>query len=84
MLRQQVSKEEPSVGIRAIRATGGLLLVLGVIAATLAAALLTISAFVVLDGNIRGAARVQLIAYGLGGAGVLMIFLGSFLRGRGG
>jgi hypothetical protein len=45
--------------------------------------MLTLSAFMVLDGNIRGAARTQLIAYGLGGAGVLTIFLGSFLRGKG-
>jgi hypothetical protein len=83
MVRQQAGKEEPSAGIRAIRAAGGLLLVLGVIAATFAAGMLTISAFMVLDGNSRGAARTQLIAYGLGGAGVLMIFLGNFLRGRG-
>jgi hypothetical protein len=80
---RQVSKEEPSAGIRAIRALGGLLLVLGVVAATFAAAMLTLSAFMVLDRNSMGAARTQLIAYGLGGAGVLMIFLGNFLRARG-
>jgi len=80
---RQASKEEPSAGIKATRAFGGFLLVLGVVAATFAAGMLTMSAFMVLDGNIRGAARTQLIAYGLGGAGVLMIFLGSFLRGKG-
>jgi hypothetical protein len=79
---RQVSKEELSVGIRAVRAVGGLLLGLGVVATTFAAGMLTLSAFMVLDGNIRGAARTQLIAYGLGGAGVLMIFLGSFLVRR--
>ena len=54
---RQVSKEEPSAGIRATWAFGGFLLVLGVVAATFAAGMLTLSAFMVLDGNIRGAAR---------------------------
>jgi hypothetical protein len=83
MMQKQAGKEEPSAGIKAARAFGGFLLVLGVIAATFAAGMLTISAFMVLDGNTRGAARTQLVAYGLGGAGVLTIFLGSFLRGKG-
>jgi ABC-type nickel/cobalt efflux system permease component RcnA len=79
MMEKQVREGSP----RAFRTLSGFLIVLGMVAAISAALILVLSGLGVLDGESWGSARTQLIVYELGGAGILLTFLGDFLRGRG-